>query len=120
MFIPSAWPPMMALTNQPRLMIEASLCLSFGYRPPNGHHQRNRAIDLLLGPQLGRIQVAAPIRLADHVPQTPFQRRITMMPQPPRAHRGELGRSSSDPIRWRPCANAGQRYDTGNWISKER
>src|SRR3712207_240375 len=55
-------------------------------RAADRHHQRHGGIDLLRWPLLRGVEVAAPIRLADNVAQTPLQHRIAIVPEPAGAH----------------------------------
>ena len=45
------------------------------HRAANRHHERNLGIDFLIRPALRRIQVAAPVRLTDHIADAPSQQR---------------------------------------------
>src|SRR3954470_17978802 len=82
---------------------DVALTVLLRHGATDGHHQRHSRVDLLLRLLLGGVEIAAPVRFADHIAHAPLQHRIAIVPEPPGAHRGiQLDDRWAEVLRRRP------------------
>ena len=78
--------PIVLRRPQLRPLVDAGELLRLSHQPPDRHDERYGSADLLFQPRFGRVEVAAPIGLADHVADALLQHRVPIMLEMSKAH----------------------------------